>query len=152
MREENLRHKNVLDLEAQEKVIAEIQKRTKEDGSFIPEDDENAWAEFEKSLSTQLKNANGKLADAYNSGKISFKDFVTFTMQEQEAFNAKMDVLEEERKNSSEENVKTTNDRNYQSYADYYDRVLDTVKEKQDDISKELERANRHQEITHSKL
>ena len=61
-------------------------------------------------------------------------------MQEQEAFNAKMDVLEEERKNSSEENVKTTNDRNYQSYADYYDRVLDTVKEKQDDISKELEK------------
>lgn len=143
VREENLRHKNVLDLDAQEKVIAEIQKRTKEDGSFIPEDDENAWKEFEKSLSEKLKNANGKLADAYNSGKISFKQFVTFTMQEQEAFNAKMDVLEEERKNSSENNVKTTNDRNYQSYADYYDRVLDTVREKQDDISKELERGEK---------
>lgn len=140
VREENLRHKNVLDLETQEKVIAEIQKRTKEDGSFIPDDDENAWKEFENTLSTQLKNANGKLADAYNSGKISFKDFVTFTMQEQEAFNAKMDVLEEERKNSSENNVKTTNDRNYQSNADYYDRVLNTVREKQDDISKELEK------------
>ena len=139
VREENLRHKNVLDLDAQEKVIAEIQKRTKEDGSFIPEDDENAWSEFEKTLSEQLKNANGKLADAYNSGKISFKEFVTFTMQEQEAFNAKMDVLEEERKNSSENNVKTTNDRNYQSYADYYDRVLDTVREKQDEINKVLE-------------
>lgn len=143
VREENLRHKNVLDLEAQEKVIAEIQKRTKEDGSFIPEDDENAWAEFEKSLSEQLKNANGKLADAYNSGKISFKDFVTFTMQEQEAFNAKMDVLEKERQNTSEENVKKTNDRNYQSYADYYDRLFNTVKEKQDDINNELEKGEK---------
>lgn len=143
VREENLRHKNVLDLEAQEKVIAEIQKRTKEDGSFIPEDDEKAWAEFEKSLSEQLKNANGKLADAYNSGKISFKDFVTFTMQEQEAFNAKMDVLEKERQNTSEENVKKTNDRNYQSYADYYDRLFNTVKEKQDDINNELEKGEK---------
>lgn len=143
VREENLRHKNVLDLEAQEKVIAEIQKRTKEDGSFIPEDDEKAWAEFEKSLSEQLKNANGKLADAYNSGKISFKDFVTFTMQEQEAFNAKMDVLEKERQNTSEENVKKTNDRNYQSYADYYDRLFNTVKEKQDDINRELEKGEK---------
>lgn len=143
VREENIRHKNVLDLNAQEKVIAEIQKRTKEDGSFIPQDDEKAWAEFEKSMKERLQKANGKLADAYNSGKITFKQFVTFTMQEQEAFNAKMDVLEKERKNDSENNVKTTNDRNYQSYVEYYDRVLDTVREKQDDISKELEKGEK---------
>lgn len=140
VREENIRHRNVLDLEAQEKVIAEIQKRTKEDGSFIPQDDEKAWSEFEKSMKERLQKANGKLADAYNSGKITFKQFVTFTMQEQEAFNAKMDVLEKERKNDSENNVKTTNDRNYQSYVEYYDRILDTVREKQDDISNELEK------------
>lgn len=143
VKEENIRHRNVLDLEAQEKVIAEIQKRTKEDGSFIPQDDEKAWAEFEKSMKERLQKANGKLADAYNSGKITFKQFVTFTMQEQEAFNAKMDVLEKERKNDSENNVKTTNDRNYQSYVEYYDRVLDTVREKQDDISKELEKGEK---------
>ena len=143
VREENIRHRNVLDLEAQQKTIEEINKRRKEDGSFIPQDDEKAWAEFENSMKTHLQNANGKLADAYNSGKITFKQFVTFTVQEQEAFNAKMDVLEKERKNDSENNVKETNDRNYQSYADYYDRVLDTVRNSQEDIDKALEKGEK---------
>lgn len=143
VREENIRHKNVLDLETQEKVIAEIQKRRNEDGSFIPQDDENAWSEFEKNLSEQLKNANGKLADAYNSGKITFKDFITFTMQEQEAFNAKMDVLEEERKNSSEENTKETADRNYEIVASGYDRILEVHRAKIDEISSELEKGEK---------
>lgn len=143
VREENIRHRNVLDLETQEKVIAEIQKRRNEDGSFIPQDDEKAWSEFEKTLSEQLKNANGKLADAYNSGKITFKDFITFTMQEQEAFNAKMDVLEEERKNSSEENTKETADRNYEIVASGYDRILEVHRAKIDEISSELEKGEK---------
>ena len=143
VREEEIRHRNVLDLEAQESVMSEVKKRTNEDGSFIPQDDAAAWKEFEENLKERLKSANGKLADAYNSGKISFQQFITLTMQEQKAFNAKMNVLEEQRKNDSENNTKETNDRNYQSNAEYYDKVLDAAKNSQEEIEKVLEKGEK---------
>ena len=83
------------------------------------------------------------MSQCFDLAVLTFKDFITFTMQEQEAFNAKMDVLEEERKNSSEENTKETADRNYEIVASGYDRILEVHRAKIDEISSELEKGEK---------
>lgn len=134
-KEENLRHQNVLDLSAQTKVIEAINKN----GGMLP-DNEADLKKFEDNLKTTLKSSNGTLVDAYNSGKITFKEFVGLVQREQEAHNAKMDALEKERKNASEKNLHETEENNYKSYISYYDEVLERVKNSQDEIAKEQER------------
>lgn len=137
-KEENLRHQNVLDLSAQTKVMEAINKN----GGMLP-DNEAELKKFEDNLKTTLKSSNGTLVDAYNSGKITFKEFVGLVQREQEAHNAKMDALEKERKNASEKNLQETEDNNYKSYVSYYDEVLERTKNSQDEIAKEQERGEK---------
>ena len=127
-KEEERRHKSVADAKTTEMVLAEI--------ANIPEPSDADYEKIEKKLQSSLSNMKGELVDAYNEGKLNFKDFVNFVEKEQEAHNANMNSLQKEYNVQTSANTQQGLDEQKQLYAQYYNDLLATIRTQQDDVSR----------------
>lgn len=134
--QEELRNKRVADAKTTSLVMEGIAKYESEHGvPLVPDSADADWKEFENSLRDNLRNMRGELVDAYNEGKITFKQFVELLEKEQANHNAKMLQLE---KNYASQSEKVTNEnlqKKQKSYNDYYNGVISRFRNSQDEIS-----------------
>lgn len=127
-KQEEIRHKNIVDAETVSLIAKEL--------SSVPEGSEADYAEMEKRLQDTLANMKGELVDAYNEGKMDFKDFVELVKQEQIAFNNNMDTLEKENAQKLIANTKEGLEQTQQLYSNYYTNLLATVRQRQDNVAR----------------
>lgn len=134
--QEELRNKRVADAKTTSLVMEKIAKYESEHGvPLVPDSADADWKEFENSLRDNLRNMRGELVDAYNEGKITFKQFVELLEREQANHNAKMLQLE---KNYASQSEKITNEnlqKKQKAYNDYYNGVISRFRKGQDEIS-----------------
>ena len=138
--QEELRHKRVADAKTTSLVMEGIAKYESEHGvPLVPDSADADWKKFENSLRDNLGNMRGELVDAYNEGKITFKQFVELLEKEQANHNAKMLQLE---KNYASQSEKVTNEnllKKQKAYNDYYNGVISRFRNSQDEISSLLD-------------
>lgn len=127
-KEEERRHKSVADAKTVQAVMTEISK--------IPEPSDADYARIEEKIQQQLSGMRGELVDAYNEGKMDFKDFVKLIEKEQEAHNAKMNSLEKEYSTQTKANTQQGLDELKSLYSNYYTDLLSTIRTRQDDVSR----------------
>ena len=127
-KEEERRHKAVADAKTTEMVLAEM--------TNIPNPSDADYSKIEKKLQDSLSNMKGELVDAYNEGKLDFKDFVNLIEKEQEAHNAKMNSLEKEYNVESTKNLNDGLEKKKAAYSKYYTELLAGIRTQQDDVSR----------------
>ena len=135
-KEEELRHDRVADAKTTSLVMEQIAKYESEKGiPFVTEDADVDWKKFEESLRDNLAKMRGELVDAYNEGKIDFKQFVEQIQDEQNAHNAKMNVIEKKYASDTEKNTIDSLEKKKQLYNDYYQNVIATIRVQQDRVA-----------------
>lgn len=137
-KEEELRHERVADAKTTSLMMEELAKYESEHGvPLVPDESDEGfdWGAFEKKLQGQLANMRGELVDAYNEGKIDFKQFVKLIQDEQDAHNSKMNSLEKQYAADSEKNLQDSLNTKKQAYNNYYQDVISTIRIKQDEIA-----------------
>ncbi len=127
-KEEQLRHERVVDAKTESLVLADITK--------IADPSDSDYAKIEKKLKNQLSEMRGELVDAYNEGKLDFKNFVNLIEKEQEAHAAAMNSLQKEYNVQTEANTQEGLDEQKNLYAQYYNDLLSTIRTQQDDVSR----------------
>ena len=134
--QEELRNKRVADAKTTSLVMEGIAKYESEHGvPLVPDSADADWKEFENSLRDNLRNMRGELVDAYNEGKITFKQFVELLEKEQANHNAKMLQLEKNYASQSEKVANENLQKKQKAYNDYYNGVIARVRKGQDEIS-----------------
>lgn len=134
--QEKLRHKRVADAKTTSLVMEGIAKYESEHGvPLVPDSADADWKEFENSLRNNLRNMRGELVDAYNEGKITFKQFVELLEKEQASHNAKMLQLEKDYASQSEKVTNENLQKKQKAYNDYYNGVISRFRNSQDEIS-----------------
>ena len=136
IKEEELRHKRVADAETTALVMENLAAYESKNGvPLVPESADADWNKFEKTLQKRLEGMRGELVDAYNAGKLSFKDFVTSVEAEEEAHNSKMNALEKQYvSNVKRAEIDNLQERQ-QAYNNYYQNVISLVRLNQDKIA-----------------
>lgn len=134
--QEKLRHKRVADAKTTSLVMEGIAKYESEHGvPLVPDSADADWKEFENSLRDNLRNMRGELVDAYNEGKITFKQFVELLEKEQANHNAKMLQLEKDYASQSEKVTNENLQKKQKAYNDYYNGAISRFRKGQDEIS-----------------
>jgi len=134
--QEELRNKRVADAKTTSLVMEKIAKYESEHGvPLVPDSADADWKEFENSLRDNLRNMRGELVDAYNEGKITFKQFVELLEKEQANHNAKMLQLEKDYASQSEKITNENLQKKQKAYNDYYNGVISRFRKGQDEIS-----------------
>ena len=127
-KEEERRHKAVADAKTIEMVMAEM--------TNIPNPSDADYDAIEKKLQNSLANMKGELVDAYNQGKLDFKDFVNLIEKEQEAHNANMNSLEKQYNAESIKNINDGLEEKKTAYSKYYTELLAGIRTQQDEVSR----------------
>ena len=130
--EEEERHKMVVDVKTVSLVKEELSK--------IPEPTDEDLAKIEKKLQEQLDGMRGELVDAYNAGKIDFKTFVDYIEREEEAHLSKMNALQRGYNVQTSANTQENLDEEKQLYNTYYTEVLSTIRTRQDEIARGMQK------------
>jgi len=139
--QEELRNKRVADAKTTSLVMEGIAKYESEHGvPLVPDSADADWEEFENSLKENLRNMRGELVDAYNEGKITFKQFVELLEKEQTNHNAKMLQLEKDYAAQSEKTTNETLQKKQKAYNDYYNGVIARVRRGEDKINELTEK------------
>lgn len=139
--QEKLRHKRVADAKTTSLVMEGIAKYESEHGvPLVPDSADADWKEFENSLRNNLRNMRGELVDAYNEGKITFKQFVELLEKEQANHNAKMLQLEKDYTTQSEKTTNEALQKKQKAYNDYYNGVITRVRKGEDKINELTEK------------
>ena len=134
--QEELRNKRVADAKTTSLVMEGIAKYESEHGvPLVPDSADADWKKFENSLRDNLRNMRGELVDAYNEGKITFKQFVELLEKEQASHNAKMLQLEKDYASQSEKVTNENLQKKQKAYNDYYNGVISRFRNSQDEIS-----------------
>ena len=134
--QEELRNKRVADAKTTSLVMEKIAKYESEHGvPLVPDSADADWKEFENSLRDNLRNMRGELVDAYNEGKITFKQFVELLEKEQASHNAKMLQLEKDYASQSEKVTNENLQKKQKAYNDYYNGAISRFRKGQDEIS-----------------
>ena len=134
--QEELRNKRVADAKTTSLVMEGIAKYESEHGvPLVPDSADADWKEFENSLRDNLRNMRGELVDAYNEGKITFKQFVELLEKEQANHNAKMLQLEKDYASQSEKVTNENLQKKQKAYNDYYNGAISRFRKGQDEIS-----------------
>lgn len=129
--EENRRTKNVADAKTVNAVMEELAK--------VPEPSDADYAAIEQKLQEQLNGMRGELVDSYNKGEIDFKQFCDLIKKEQVAHNAAMRAIEDEYNADSEAALQENLEKKQNDYNTYYQNVLSSIRQKQDEINKKME-------------
>ena len=138
-KEEELRHKRVANAETTALVMENLAKYESEKGvPLVPESADADWNKFEKALQERLNNMRGELVDAYNEGKLSFKDFVTSVEAEQNAHTARMNALEKQFTSNMEKLENENLEERQQAYNNYYQNIIALVRTNQDKIAEDM--------------
>ena len=139
--QEKLRHKRVADAKTTSLVMEGIAKYESEHGvPLVPDSADADWEKFENSLKENLRNMRGELVDAYNEGKITFKQFVELVEKEQTNHNAKMLQLEKDYTTQSEKTTNEAIQKKQKAYNDYYNGVIARVRKGEDKINELTEK------------
>ena len=139
--QEELRNKRVADAKTTSLVMEGIAKYESEHGvPLVPDSADADWEKFENSLKENLRNMRGELVDAYNEGKITFKQFVELLEKEQANHNAKMLQLEKDYAAQSEKTTNETLQKKQKAYNDYYNGVIARVRKGEDNINELTEK------------
>lgn len=139
--QEKLRHKRVADAKTTSLVMEGIAKYESEHGvPLVPDSADADWEKFENSLRENLGNMRGELVDAYNEGKITFKQFVELIEAEQKNHNAKMRQLETDYTTQSEKTTNEALQKKQKAYNDYYNGVIARVRKGEDKINELTEK------------
>ena len=139
-REEEVRHERVANAKTTALVMEQLASYEKENGvPLVPDSADADWNKFEKSLQDNLRNMKGELVDAYNSGKLEFKNFVTLIEEEQDAHNAKMNALEKKYVSDSEKNTNDNLQERQEAYNKFYQNIIALVRTEQDKISESMQ-------------
>lgn len=139
--QEKLRNKRVADAKTTSLVMEGIAKYESEHGvPLVPDSADADWEKFENSLKENLRNMRGELVDAYNEGKITFKQFVELLEKEQANHNAKMLQLEKDYTAQSEKTTNETLQKKQKAYNDYYNGVIARVRKGEDNINELTEK------------
>ena len=139
--QEKLRHKRVADAKTTSLVMEGIAKYESEHGvPLVPDSADADWEKFENSLKENLRNMRGELVDAYNEGKITFKQFVELVEKEQTNHNAKMLQLEKDYTTQSEKTTNEALQKKQKAYNDYYNGVIARVRKGEDKINELTEK------------
>lgn len=139
--QEKLRHKRVADAKTTSLVMEGIAKYESEHGvPLVPDSADADWKEFENSLRDNLRNMRGELVDAYNEGKITFKQFVELLEKEQANHNAKMLQLEKDYASQSEKVTNENIQKKQKAYNDYYNGVIARIRKGEDKINELTEK------------
>ena len=134
--QEELRNKRVADAKTTSLVMEGITKYESEHGvPLVPDSADADWKKFENSLKDNLRNMRGELVDAYNEGKITFKQFVELLEKEQASHNAKMLQLEKDYASQSEKVTNENLQKKQKAYNDYYNGAISRFRKGQDEIS-----------------
>jgi len=131
-KEEEERHNQVANAKTIALVMEEMAK--------VPDATDKDYAEIEAKLKNQLYNMRGDLVDAYNEGKLDFKTFVEYIEKEQDAHNANMNSLEKQYNVESKANTNQGLEEKKQLYNTYYTEVLATIRTKQDEVAREIQK------------
>ena len=140
-KEEELRHKRVADAETTSLIMENLAKYESEHGvPLVPESADADWNKFEKTLQKRLEGMRGELVDAYNTGKLSFKDFVTSVEAEEDAHNSRMNALEK-KFNSDTERADIDNlEERQKAYNNYYQNLIALVRTEQDRVAEAIQK------------
>lgn len=134
--QEKLRHENVVDAKTTSLVLEELAKYEEEKGiPLMPDAEDFDWEGSEKKLQGELAKLKGELVDAYNSGELDFKQFVSLIQKEQDAHNANMNSLEKEYAAQSKKNLQDSLNERKALVNSYYQDVLSAMRQRQDEIS-----------------
>lgn len=131
-KEEEERHNQVANAKTIALVMEEMAK--------VPDATDKDYAEIEAKLKDQLYKMRGDLVDAYNEGKLDFKTFVEYIEKEQNAHNANMNSLEKQYNVESKANTNQGLEDKKQLYNTYYTEVLATIRTKQDEVAREIQK------------
>lgn len=129
--EENRRTKNVADAKTVKAVMDELSK--------VPEPSDADYAAIEQKLQEQLNGMRGELVDSYNKGEIDFKQFCDLIKKEQVAHNAAMRAIKDEYDAADDAAVQESLEKKQNAYNTYYQNVLTTIRQKQDEINKKMQ-------------
>lgn len=130
-REEELRFENVIAAKDYQTIMEEYLK--------FPSPTDEDYATMEENLRKQLTGMTGELADAYNQGKLTFKNFIDIMQQQQEAHQNAMTAMEKKYTEDSTAITRDSLEKRQQAYADYYSKLISLIKDDQQKISDELD-------------
>ncbi len=140
-KEEKLRHERLVNAKTTATVMAELANYEKKNGvPLVPDSADSEWKKLEETLQESLHNMRGELVDAYNEGKIDFKQFVGLIEDEEDAHTSRMNALEKQYAAESKKIVIDSNNEKKQAINNYFQDVISTIRTKQDEIADAMQK------------